>query len=140
MTRFLFVWELGSDYGHLARLLPVAVALRERGHGVDFVVRDLMGAEKLIAPLGMRVFQAPLWLRKVTSCRLPDGAPSTYGYVGNPSDLDGNLITPPVAVALDWLARFHRDEEAVMRQWLPPAWHAHFPNWCAAQQAQTRPG
>jgi len=76
----------------------------------------------------------------LTSCRLPDGAPSTYGYVGNPSDLDGNLITPPVAVALDWLARFHRDEEAVMRQWLPPAWHAHFPNWCAAQQAQTRPG
>jgi len=66
MTRFLFVWELGSDYGHLARLLPVAAALRERGHGVDFVVRDLMGAEKLIAPLGMRVFQAPLWLRKVT--------------------------------------------------------------------------
>lgn len=66
MARYLFAWELGGDYGHLARLLPVALALRARGHEVVFAVRDLMGAEKLLTPHGIRTYQAPLWLRKVT--------------------------------------------------------------------------
>ena len=70
MARFLFVWELGGDYGHFARLLPVALALRARGHEVVFAVRDLMGAETLVRPHGIESFQAPLWLRKVA--RLPD--------------------------------------------------------------------
>ncbi len=73
----------------------------------------------------------------LTSCGLPDGAPASYGCVGNASDLKGNLVSPPVADALDWLVQFHRAEETTMRQWLPPAWHAHFPKWCAAQR-QTR--
>ncbi|MEO7941633.1 MAG: nucleotide disphospho-sugar-binding domain-containing protein [Burkholderiaceae bacterium] len=70
MARYLFAWELGGDYGHLARLLPVALALRARGHDVVFAVRDLMGAETLIQPHGITSYQAPLWLRQVT--RLPD--------------------------------------------------------------------
>lgn len=70
MARYLFAWELGGDYGHLARLLPVALELRSRGHEVLFAVRDLMGAEKLLTPHGIRTYQAPLWLRKVT--KLPD--------------------------------------------------------------------
>ena len=70
MARYLFAWELGGDYGHLARLLPVALELRSRGHEVVFAVRDLMGAEKLLTPHGIRTYQAPLWLRKVT--KLPD--------------------------------------------------------------------
>lgn len=70
MARYLFAWELGGDYGHLARLLPVALALRARGHEVVFAVRDLMGAETLIQPHGLATYQAPLWLRKVT--RMPD--------------------------------------------------------------------
>jgi UDP-N-acetylglucosamine:LPS N-acetylglucosamine transferase len=66
MARYLFAWELGGDYGHLARLLPVALQLRDRGHEVVLAVRDLMGAEKLLTPHGLTFFQAPLWLRKVT--------------------------------------------------------------------------
>lgn len=66
MARYLFAWELGGDYGHLARLLPVALDLRSRGHAVVFAVRDLMGAEKLLSPHGLQYYQAPLWLRKVT--------------------------------------------------------------------------
>jgi len=66
MARYLFAWELGGDYGHLARLLPVALDLRQRGHEVVFAVRDLMGAEKLLSPHGLTYYQAPLWLRKVT--------------------------------------------------------------------------
>jgi UDP:flavonoid glycosyltransferase YjiC (YdhE family) len=70
MARYLFAWELGGDYGHLARLLPVALELRARGHEVVFAVRDLMGAEKLLTPHGLTYHQAPLWLRKVT--QLPE--------------------------------------------------------------------
>ena len=62
MARYLFAWELGGDYGHLARLLPVALELRARGHEVVFAVRDLMGAEKLLTPHGIRTWrQIALW-------------------------------------------------------------------------------
>lgn len=70
MARILFAWELGGDYGHLARLLPVAQALKAGGHEVVFAVRDLLGAEAILAPHQIRCFQAPLWLGHVT--RLPD--------------------------------------------------------------------
>lgn len=67
MARVLFAWELGAGYGHLSRLLPVALALRERGHDPVFAVRDLMGAEALLTPHGITAFQAPLWLGKLTN-------------------------------------------------------------------------
>ena len=70
MALALFAWELGGDYGHLARLLPVAQALKARGHEAIFAVRDLLGAEAILAPHGVRAFQAPLWLGQVTN--LPD--------------------------------------------------------------------
>lgn len=66
MARFLFAWELGAGYGHLARMLPVALELRQRGNEVVFAVRDLMAAETLLTPHGLTYHQAPLWLRKVT--------------------------------------------------------------------------
>lgn len=109
MARYLFAWELGGDYGHLARLLPVALELRARGHEVVFAVRDLMGAEKLLTPHGIRTWQAPLWLRKVT--QLPDAITYSellmrFGYL-NATALTGicrawrnlvDLLTPDVVV------------------------------------------
>lgn len=74
MALVLFAWELGGDYGHLARLLPVAQSLQSRGHTVAFAVRDLLGAEAILAPHGIRTFQAPLWIGHVTN--LPD--PMSY--------------------------------------------------------------
>jgi UDP-N-acetylglucosamine:LPS N-acetylglucosamine transferase len=70
MASFLFAWELGGDYGHLSRLLPVARELEARGHNCLFVVRDLLGAEAILTPHQMKAFQAPLWLGQVT--KLPD--------------------------------------------------------------------
>lgn len=109
MARYLFAWELGGDYGHLARLLPVALELRTRGHEVVFAVRDLMGAEKLLAPHGIRTYQAPLWLRRVT--KLPDAISypellMRFGYL-NATALTGicrawrnliDLLVPDVVV------------------------------------------
>lgn len=71
MARILFAWELGSDYGHLARLLPVAMTLRARGHEPVFAVRDLMGAEALLTPHGFAAHQAPLWLGRLTNLPPP---------------------------------------------------------------------
>lgn len=70
MARILFAWELGGDYGHLARLLPVAMELARRGHFPVFAVRELLGAEAILGPHGLRWFQAPLWTGQLTN--LPD--------------------------------------------------------------------
>ena len=111
MARYLFAWELGGDYGHLARLLPVALDLRSRGHEVVLAVRDLMGAEKLLTPHGLTYFQAPLWLRKVTQLPAAISYPELlmrFGFL-NATALTGickawrNLIAQlkPDAVVLD---------------------------------------
>jgi hypothetical protein len=71
MARVLFAWELGGDYGHLSRLLPLALALAERGHEPVFAARDLLGAEAVLAPHGLRWFQAPLWIGRVTNLPPP---------------------------------------------------------------------
>ncbi|MHB1214731.1 MAG: hypothetical protein ACYCY9_07055 [Thiobacillus sp.] len=60
----LFAWELGANFGHLARQLPVARELTARGHQVTFVVRDTKLAAEFLTPNGYRFIQAPLMLTK----------------------------------------------------------------------------
>src|SRR5256885_10808551 len=62
MSRILCVWELGTGYGHLGRLLPVALQLRERGHEVVFALRDLTHAEAFLGRRGFRLLQSPTWM------------------------------------------------------------------------------
>lgn len=59
MSQILFAWELGANYGHLSRQLPVAKRLKEQGHEVFFVVRDTATAEQLLGPHGFAFTQAP---------------------------------------------------------------------------------
>lgn len=59
MSRILFAWELGANYGHLARQLPIAKRLRQQGHDVFFVVCDTTVAAQLLAPHGFAFTQAP---------------------------------------------------------------------------------
>jgi len=42
--------ELGGNWGHFARDIPIALALRERGHELLFAVRDGPMAQRLLAP------------------------------------------------------------------------------------------
>lgn len=70
MARFAFIWELGGAYGHLGRMIPVARELRERGHEVVFIIRELVEAERLLGPHGFSWYQAPLWIGRVMN--LPD--------------------------------------------------------------------
>ncbi|AXV76115.1 MULTISPECIES: glycosyltransferase [Ralstonia solanacearum species complex] len=60
MHRILFAWELGANFGHLTRDLPVANALRARGHEVAFCVKDVHVAQQVLATEGFRFMQAPL--------------------------------------------------------------------------------
>src|SRR3989442_1668838 len=62
MSRVLCVWELGSGYGHLGRLLPVALELRERGHDVAFALRELTHSEAFLGKHGFDLMQAPVWM------------------------------------------------------------------------------
>lgn len=70
MARFAFIWELGGAYGHLGRMIPVARALRERGHEAVFIIRELVEADRLLGPHGFKWYQAPLWIGRVMN--LPD--------------------------------------------------------------------
>jgi UDP:flavonoid glycosyltransferase YjiC (YdhE family) len=57
--RILLTWELGLNLGHLARLLPVASRLKERGHAVLIASRDPASAAHLLAPADISFVQAP---------------------------------------------------------------------------------
>lgn len=61
MGRIVFAWELGSNFGHLSPLLPVAQELRGRGHRIDFVIRELARGQTVLRPHGLDMLQAPLW-------------------------------------------------------------------------------
>jgi UDP:flavonoid glycosyltransferase YjiC (YdhE family) len=59
MARILMSWEMGAGYGHIGRLLALALPLKEAGHTVAFAARDLKTGETLLQDTGMQVFQAP---------------------------------------------------------------------------------
>lgn len=59
MRRIVLCWELGSNLGHLSRLLPLAMELRGRGHEVLVAARDLVLTTELLAPCGVPFVQAP---------------------------------------------------------------------------------
>jgi UDP:flavonoid glycosyltransferase YjiC (YdhE family) len=52
-------WELGSNLGHLSRLLPLARRFKAHGHDVLVVARDLGMAAQAFGPVGIPFIQAP---------------------------------------------------------------------------------
>lgn len=60
MSNILFVWELGENWGHLSRDLPVARRLRAAGHQVVFAVRNTVIARDILGPADIPFLQAPI--------------------------------------------------------------------------------
>jgi UDP:flavonoid glycosyltransferase YjiC (YdhE family) len=60
VKRALIGWELGANWGHLARDLPIALALRQRGYEVLFAARDVQVAERILGPPSIAYVQSPL--------------------------------------------------------------------------------
>lgn len=96
MSRLLIAWELGANYGHVARLLPIARKLRARGHQLFFAVRNTRVAAELLGSAGFPFTQAPFW------------------------HFQPQLARPPVNYAEMLLAEGHGDEAGLVglvRSW-----------------------
>lgn len=63
MSRILFGWELGLNFGHLARLLPLAQRLKSDNHLVVVASREILPAARILTPAGIPYVQAPLLLK-----------------------------------------------------------------------------
>jgi len=50
MSKILVSWELGANFGHLTRLIPIAERLHQLGHQLFFAVRDTEVAAALLEP------------------------------------------------------------------------------------------
>ena len=55
----LAAWELGGNWGHVSRDLPVLRRLQAEGHDVRYAVRDTTIAPTLSASVGIRCIAAP---------------------------------------------------------------------------------
>jgi UDP:flavonoid glycosyltransferase YjiC (YdhE family) len=62
--KILVAWELGDNYGHVLRQLPIAKELRRRGHDVLFAVKDVAIAQQTLHASGVAFIQAPVTRRK----------------------------------------------------------------------------
>lgn len=65
MSTIVLNWELGADYGHIGRFLPIAKRLRDRGHRPVCLLRDISRAEEILGGQGIEYLQAPVWLPPV---------------------------------------------------------------------------
>ena len=71
MAHAVMCWELGGDLGHVARMRPLAEALRQRGHRVTFIVREPLAAGRLLDPAHYSWLQAPVHMDAVASAFVP---------------------------------------------------------------------
>jgi UDP:flavonoid glycosyltransferase YjiC (YdhE family) len=70
MSRIALVWELGTSYGHISALLLFAKRLRQRGHEVALVLRELHNASGMLGD-EIPLLQAPIWLPQLTGLPEP---------------------------------------------------------------------
>ncbi len=61
MARIVFGWEFGASLGHIYPLLRVADALKEKGHDILFVCRDVDRSFDVVKSRGYPMIQAPFW-------------------------------------------------------------------------------
>jgi UDP:flavonoid glycosyltransferase YjiC (YdhE family) len=70
MAKIEFAWELGAGTGHVATLLPIAAAMKARGHDARFLLRDLSAGADLDGAAEIPREAAPIWSGP-PSCEAP---------------------------------------------------------------------
>lgn len=93
MANILYAWEFGAGLGHIGAFLPLARALRDKGHTVSWVVASSTAAARLLDKEGFGWLQAPACPEQHRP-----GPPHTYadillrfGYA-SPADLLGLTV------------------------------------------------
>jgi UDP:flavonoid glycosyltransferase YjiC (YdhE family) len=61
MAKIEFAWELGAGTGHVTTLLPIAAAMKARGHDTRFFLRDLSAGADLEGAAEIPREGAPIW-------------------------------------------------------------------------------
>jgi UDP:flavonoid glycosyltransferase YjiC (YdhE family) len=61
MSNILFTWEMGGNWGHIAKQLIITRALRQRGHRCLFAARDVLTATFQMAGERFDILQAPFY-------------------------------------------------------------------------------
>ena len=61
MAKIEFAWELGAGTGHVATLLPIAAAMKTRGHDARFLLRDLSAGADLDGAAQIPRESAHIW-------------------------------------------------------------------------------
>ena len=61
MARIALAWEYGASFGHAAAIARLGEALRQRGHTVALILRELRPLQNLPEARALTVFQAPSW-------------------------------------------------------------------------------
>lgn len=77
MRSIVFVWELGTSLSYISHFLKLAKPLKEQGHRVTFVVRELHNLRNLDVG-DIPVLQAPVWLPAVSGLPEP---PLSYAEI-----------------------------------------------------------
>ena len=62
MARIELAWELGGNLGHVSVLLPIALALRERGHQVRLFLREVAPVKDFPGADQVASEGAPIWV------------------------------------------------------------------------------
>lgn len=86
MKRVLFVWQLGANFGHLTRLVPLALKLHEQGAKVLFAIRDLRHASSFLGAQGLSFIGAPFPPSSVAVPR--DFVPVSYADILSTQGMD----------------------------------------------------
>jgi UDP:flavonoid glycosyltransferase YjiC (YdhE family) len=76
MSKLLYAWEFGANFGHIGAFLPLARTLRQRRHEVRWAVAQTGPAARLLAP------EAYTWLQAPTCRETPRaGPPLSYSDI-----------------------------------------------------------
>ncbi len=106
MSNFLFTWELGSNSGHIAEILPIAKLLKKRGHTVNLLFREIHEIN-LNDLNNIPVFQAPIWLANLSGLpENPISLPEVLLYCGYHQEI---YLTKMVDVWCNTLKKFNPD-------------------------------
>src|SRR5262249_3934938 len=62
MAKIEFAWELGAGTGHVTTLLPLAAAMKARGHEARFFLRDISAGADLEGAKAIPREGAPVWV------------------------------------------------------------------------------